>query len=347
MQRYRSLKRLTIVVRRNTTRQILNFEDMVEAIRLQFSQLKIEVHDFGFYSFTRQIEIIEQTDILLSMHGAAMAHVVFLRPGSFIIELFPFRFRKTIYQNLARSLGIHYLFWENTYPDKTVFNVDAVLKHRFTDRSLDEIRRNPIDWYNMDSKNYWRNQDTVVTISEINHVIKNAIWFGQKDQSSRKFLLYMPWEQINNQLIGFKSACVVARLLDRVLVLPPIGLRKKERKQKQFRTSYFMPEDYEWRPFSEYLHLESLTQLANEPQGCDFITFENFISLNSGKTKSRIFLLFYCLTIQETVLTLPVFIASMTRSLVWTSSDRTSTMFSTFPQKNLTWVQSFITIQKL
>ncbi|KCV69330.1 hypothetical protein H696_03762 [Fonticula alba] len=44
--------------------------------------------------------------------------------------------------------------------------------------------------------------------------------------TSAGLLTYMPWEQLNNQLIGAKCACALARLLGRQLVLPLVGQRR-------------------------------------------------------------------------------------------------------------------------
>jgi hypothetical protein len=59
----------------------------------------------------------------------------------------------------------------------------------------------------MDSKNYWRNQDTHVNLNELKHVITTALQHRKTSQSKQRFLLFMPFEQLNNQIIGFKSAC--------------------------------------------------------------------------------------------------------------------------------------------
>jgi hypothetical protein len=37
----------------------------------------------------------------------------------------------------------------------------------------------------------------------------------------------MPWEQLNNQIIGLKVACAMSHFLNRILILPLIGYRKE------------------------------------------------------------------------------------------------------------------------
>ena len=66
-----------------------------------------------------------------------------------------------------------------------------------------------------------------------------------------RYLNYMPWEQLNNQIIGFKSACAVASLTKRVLVLPCMGYRKDV---DDWNFSFDV-KNFEWAPIEKYYTL--------------------------------------------------------------------------------------------
>ena len=86
--RYRSSKRnnwVTILARRTRCRRIMNLSEMEKMIR-SFHR-KVEVVSFELTSFKYQVDTMRNTDILISIHGAALVNIVFMQPGSTLIEL--------------------------------------------------------------------------------------------------------------------------------------------------------------------------------------------------------------------------------------------------------------------
>ncbi|KAJ3108010.1 hypothetical protein HDU97_002590 [Phlyctochytrium planicorne] len=219
-------------------------------------------------SLAEQIRVVGETDILISMHGAALTHVLFMKPDSYLIELFPFRFKKNVFRNLAWAKG-------NQDPSRTKFNLDHLIRNRLTDVPIDEVRKLPINWHNMDSKNYWRNQDTKISVDQVGEIVKQALR-DKIEGGKEKFLMFAPWEQFNNQVIGFKSACALASFLKRTLVLPHIGFRYiwPEDGDLKFKVSHFR-----WRKFERYFDLSSMLNLP-----CTVITFDNFVGLNGNRS---------------------------------------------------------------
>ncbi|KAJ3395247.1 hypothetical protein HDU84_000014 [Entophlyctis sp. JEL0112] len=90
-----------------------------------------------------------------------------------------------------------------------------------------------------------------------------------------RFTTFMPWEQLNNQLIGFKSTCAIAALLNRTLILPLVGQRNAAIAGSAEWDFSFNVDEYAWSPMSRYFDLHALqTQLA-----CAAITPHNFFAL--------------------------------------------------------------------
>jgi capsular polysaccharide biosynthesis protein len=65
-----------------------------------------------------QLRLIGATDVLVGMHGAGLAHALFLRPGSALVELFPaYHSPATRYfRRMAECRGLFYQGWQNTDP---------------------------------------------------------------------------------------------------------------------------------------------------------------------------------------------------------------------------------------
>lgn len=70
-------------------------------------------------SFHQQLEVITTTDILISMHGAGLAHVLFLPSHAGVVEMFPTywpKFGMNHFKSMARWRGIKHTSWQNLNP---------------------------------------------------------------------------------------------------------------------------------------------------------------------------------------------------------------------------------------
>ena len=88
-----------------------------------------------------------------------------------------------------------------------------------------------------------------------------------RDRNKSKYFFFMPWEQLNNQIIGFKAACAMAKALDRILVLPFLGYRKSDDWDFTFDVK-----TYSWSPMEKYFDFHDLP--------CEIITLSNFKIVN-------------------------------------------------------------------
>ncbi|KAI8832369.1 hypothetical protein BC829DRAFT_408682 [Chytridium lagenaria] len=239
---------------------------------LQTLPITLRIHRFSSIPLPTQLHIASTTTILISMHGAALTHLLFTAsPSSYLIELF--------LTNSANPSSA-------TSPPSTTsiiclgkIHLPHLLAHKLTNASVDDITRLPINWHNMDSKNYWRNQDTIVNTIELKHVIQTALTH-HRQRGGTRYLMFAPWEQYNNQIIAFKSACALASQLDRTLVLPHLGYRTTPLP----KLTLFNVKDFTWDSFERYFDLEALT--ATLP--CKFITHGNFMGLNRGRSIHKI-----------------------------------------------------------
>lgn len=80
---------------------------MIQAL-LDIPGVQLTVLDFAKLSFSKQIETILNTDILISVHGNALSYVLFLPRHASIIELFPPHTHHLDYRVFAHARGIDY-----------------------------------------------------------------------------------------------------------------------------------------------------------------------------------------------------------------------------------------------
>lgn len=273
--------RVAVIVRRDGRRQIRNLLPLLSHLRTL--PITFEVVAFEDYPLADQVRLVHRVDIMVAVHGAALSHLLFMRPGAAVIEIFPYGFRKTIYRNLAALMGVQYASWQCA---------------RASASSLDEAMEAPLDWASQTSKERWRNQNVTLDLIEFSSVlhlvmkhikVKNGATQAGSPRVDHvslhnpprpeQYLMYLPWEQFNNQLIGFKSACAVAHFLNRTLVVPPIGYRKslssrvlEDRLAHTVRV--FAPKEFEWQPWTRYFDPEMFAHLP-----CRTTPFAAFTSL--------------------------------------------------------------------
>jgi hypothetical protein len=59
-------------------------------------------------ALVEQYGLFHGADVVIAQHGAALANILFMRPGTKVIEIGPLRYEKNYYSELARTLGIEY-----------------------------------------------------------------------------------------------------------------------------------------------------------------------------------------------------------------------------------------------
>jgi hypothetical protein len=226
----------TVIIQRKGNRKVITDS--------KYDQIQLEGR-----SLEEQVNILNQFQVLIAAHGAALTHLFVIKncKDTLIVELFPCGFRKTIYQNLALLLGIKYVYWQQT------------------DNCKENICGREIDWNDQTSKDCWRNQDITISNDEFERILAEA-----RKVDNEKYLMYMPWERLNNQLIAFKCSCGVAKILNRTLVIPPIGHRLD---QSISNRVVFDSLAYKWEPFLKYFGFD------DKSLPCKIIDYRSFYSL--------------------------------------------------------------------
>jgi hypothetical protein len=74
----------------------------------QIPSVSIQAKDFATLSFQEQVNTVGNTDVLISVHGNGLSHILFLPPGAAVIELFPPDNHHLDYRLFADARGIDY-----------------------------------------------------------------------------------------------------------------------------------------------------------------------------------------------------------------------------------------------
>lgn len=115
---------LTItIVNRAENRKFINLDRWVVTLRDRHPNFNIDVVDFAEISFTAQLQLIQNTDVLVGHHGAAMTHTLFMPPESAVVEVLPPYFLQRGFRSLGRMRGLQYFtgqsMWEEEFNNFT------------------------------------------------------------------------------------------------------------------------------------------------------------------------------------------------------------------------------------
>ncbi|ETW10162.1 hypothetical protein H310_00532 [Aphanomyces invadans] len=105
---------ITIVSRREysgrrVARMWLNEEEITSKMQTNYPMCTVQSIDFATKSMAEQIQLISTSRVVVGMHGAGMANVIFASPNTFVVEIFPLTTFRYGYRNLCQYLGLHYV----------------------------------------------------------------------------------------------------------------------------------------------------------------------------------------------------------------------------------------------
>lgn len=94
------------ITRQNAQRRKIINENKIIEIANSYG---FDIYDFDIMSYKEQVELISQTKILISLHGAALTHIMFLDKGCVVLELLPKnKLIDKCYFTLASTMGVDY-----------------------------------------------------------------------------------------------------------------------------------------------------------------------------------------------------------------------------------------------
>ena len=80
------------------------------------------IQEMGHLSFQEQVKAMAETGILLAVHGAGLANVMFMPAHSVVIEITPYILYASMYRDLAAASGLYYYRLPSDKPSKEVYD---------------------------------------------------------------------------------------------------------------------------------------------------------------------------------------------------------------------------------
>lgn len=104
--------RITLLSRKTQFRQILNEKELIDALQT-YSKATFQIAEYTWdVPFVDQLKVTQNSDIFIGMHGAGLAHALFLPDWALLFELYNCG-DANCYRDLAKLRGVNYVTWEN------------------------------------------------------------------------------------------------------------------------------------------------------------------------------------------------------------------------------------------
>jgi hypothetical protein len=136
-----SHQKTVTIVHRSSRRAILNVEELNQRLEryCQSKHYRLYIAQMEKLSFTQQLQLMDDTDILIACHGAAMTNAGFMNRNGIVIEIFSYKFKNDMFQR----------YIEYCRPDMCYYSWNLPKKMCFTTGTIDK----------QFEYRYWRDQD--------------------------------------------------------------------------------------------------------------------------------------------------------------------------------------------
>lgn len=121
-----------LMVSRNLSRRIINEKEVLEAIGEIVPHDSLKLLDFSKLSQKDIIKELKNTDIFVGAHGSALSNMIWMKEGSIIIEIFPYRFTcRDWYQKAAGLSRVKYISYYPVSEEEAPDEQDDLLRKCF------------------------------------------------------------------------------------------------------------------------------------------------------------------------------------------------------------------------
>jgi len=129
---------------RTLERVWVNEGDIVSKMQSRYPSCTFRVVDFVLLTMSAQIQTIYESSMVLGMHGAGMANVMWLRESKYVVEIFPRNKFRYGYRNLCQYLGCHYHQYRGGFDLGKAANkkIESVSWFKFLDPIMEKMIAN-------------------------------------------------------------------------------------------------------------------------------------------------------------------------------------------------------------
>lgn len=191
-------RQITLITRVGS-RSIVNLDDIVPI--LSGTGLKFEwVQEMGVLTWEEQVHMMAKTGILLAVHGAGLANIMFMPAHSVVIEIFPYVMYASMYRDVAATAGLYYYRIQSLRPPNDTASGQLVNDDVFISTCDGEEKHISSPAAFLDYECNWRSKSSPVLLDL--HQLQYTLGLALDDIGCRdSYCEFMPgkepWKQVN------------------------------------------------------------------------------------------------------------------------------------------------------
>jgi hypothetical protein len=111
---------ILVIGRKTGTRVLTNIDDLVSLLQTDFPNFKTKPIYFEDLPMKDQIHAAHTATVMIGVHGSGLAHVAWMRPGTVLVEIFPYKFDcRDWYEKATVVSGVKYFKYVPSSPDES------------------------------------------------------------------------------------------------------------------------------------------------------------------------------------------------------------------------------------
>ena len=119
---------------RNSGRRGMNNRDEIVASLENRTDITLTIQPNTPMTFREQVEYVLDADIFVSLHGAAITHILFMEPLGALVEIYPPNFREPFYKNMADKVQLLFYGIYSTFTD----DMEKSMSYVQTDKKINQ-----------------------------------------------------------------------------------------------------------------------------------------------------------------------------------------------------------------
>lgn len=185
------------------SRSMVNINEVAGV--LSETGLKFEwVQEMGKLTWAEQVEVMAKSGILIAIHGAGLANVMFMPAHSVVIEVFPYVMYASMYRDVASAAGLYYYRIQSIRPPNESTAAALVQDDVFIDKCDGDSRHISSPAAFLDYECNWRSKSSPIML-DINQ-LKYTLSMALDDIGCRDSFCEMGWEHVNMRKQGKDAA---------------------------------------------------------------------------------------------------------------------------------------------
>jgi hypothetical protein len=165
-----------VLISRRNKRVLLNEPELIAETASAHPGLQLTVAVLEEMALFEQMQLLWRTDVLIGVHGSGLINSIFMRTGSVLVELVPFRVSTTgFFDGPAAEHRVHYLSWTNQDPQRSRFHWHFVGSDVNQTEEVDPALAGSLKEQGYpDYFSFWINQDMRIPRDEWSKLLNSA-----------------------------------------------------------------------------------------------------------------------------------------------------------------------------